>query len=147
MVMLAFSEKLGELLTEFKLQTIRWNLEYWQYLLLKSHGLLKLDMWWQNPRTCRPDCYKMGIAYLQDLTGKLGEDLTEEDAKKDSFDNLEELLICLEKKHNVTTERVLTHTWAILTYKWKDGPKIDKTNPIHTIHQDLYPPSYRRVTW
>lgn len=136
MVLLTFTGMKKDLLSRLKLQTTRWNLARWYKVCGRyPEGRAKLDIWWQNPRTCKPDCYKMGIAYVTKLEGKYGKYFNSRDAYLDGFNSLKDYINGLkETNHLPDKETVLEHEWAILTWKWDDGPHQPPVKKHFSLH-------------
>jgi hypothetical protein len=101
-----------------KKQTIRLNVAYWLKVFNSTN---KLDIWWLNPRNQHPDCYKMGVA-SGEIKTKYGKDLTDEDAFKDGFDSLGELLETLMMLHHFTKSEVLGRAWVVVLWVWSYEP-------------------------
>ncbi len=145
-MLLTFSVLYGELMSQTKKQTIRKNWKRWQdfYDKKKHHpggpadfnmimegcrvsphsnrnDYMKkhcpyLNMWWKNPRNGGTH---IGDALLIDLKVKRSDELTQEDAINDGFDNIEELLKALRGRNGHIKPE---DKWAVLTFDWLHGP-------------------------
>lgn len=120
-----------KLMDQTKLQTIRTNwVRWWKWAskgdiiiadmehrrLLIAPESRPLQIYWGNPRNGGA---KMGTGSLIGLQVKGPYDLTEEDAERDGFENLEEL----DRALNDTNGPLDYSTpLAILTFGWRDGP-------------------------
>ncbi len=116
MTLLTFSTLKDKLIRGEKKQTIRLNVSYWSDVIDKNN---KLDIWWLNPRNQHPDCHKMGIA-AGSYVIKRGNDLTDEDAIKDGFGGLGELIDKLMILHKFGRSDVLKSQWIIITWQWSE---------------------------
>ena len=119
MTLLTFKTNKDKIKHGIKKQTIRLNVAYWLKVFDSTN---KLDIWWLNPRNQHPDCYKMGIA-SGEIKTKYGRDLTEEDAVKDGFDSLDELLDTLMMLNKLTRTEVLSRELVVISWKWEGVQK------------------------
>jgi hypothetical protein len=114
MTLLTFNTLKDKLLNGEKQQTIRQNVSYWSKVLENGN---KLDIWWLNPRNRHPDCYKMGVA-VGTHTIKQGKYLTHEDAVKDGFCDVDELINILMSLHKYSRPEALGFDWLVISWKW-----------------------------
>lgn len=78
-------------------------------------------MWWMSPRVMHPECYKMGLADIPRIDIKLGLLFDQEDAERDGFDTVAELVDALGKINIMTENEVRRHVWGIIHFDWQDG--------------------------
>jgi len=117
-MLLTFSVLYDKLLSGEKLQTTRLNWRrWWDWAIHNWKKMLKLQMYWHNPRNGGK---KMGEAKCTSLVVKHVCALTEEDAKLDGFDTLEEYLAELERLNGGKLESL--DRVALIKFAWLDGP-------------------------
>ncbi|RLB67086.1 MAG: hypothetical protein DRH04_08470 [Deltaproteobacteria bacterium] len=114
MTLFTFHTNYDKLINETKLQSLRYNADYWINRLAKNN---KLDIWWRNPRNQQPDCKKLGIA-RGTATPLYGHEFTETTARDDGYDSMSELFEVLTELHNMTREDILKHRWAKVQWFW-----------------------------
>ena len=116
MVIITFKVLKEKLLSEEKTQTIRKNTR------VKVGD--SLYIWWGNPRFGNKptdEVKRLGVGWTLNVEVKCGSELTEEDAIKDGFNNLEELMEALMTLNKMTREEVLGYEeWKIITWKWTE---------------------------
>lgn len=116
MTLFTFQTNYNELIGETKLQSIRYNADYWISRLAKNR---KLDIWWLSPRNQNPDCKKLGIAFGV-ATPLYGHEFTIDTAIDDGYDDLYALLQTLMSLHKMECEEVLEHRWAAIRWFWTE---------------------------
>jgi len=95
-----------------KTTTLRKNAVYWEKVFNAGH---QLHLWSPSPRSGKGRFY--GVARFEDFEVCPGGLLTTQDAKKDGFNSVEELLKALEKLHKMYRKEVLSHLWGIITLR------------------------------
>ena len=128
MTLFTFNTSYDELIAETKLQSIRYNAEYWLTALAKNS---KLDIWWLNPRNQHPDCKKLGIASGH-ATPVYGHDITEQIARDDGYDTVGDLIPVLGELHSMNYEDVLEHRWAVVRWVWVERYWLDTPKTTQT---------------
>lgn len=124
MVLLTFTTKYEALIGLRKKQTIRANAEYWDKVATRMMDKLTkgkkeyFHIWWRNPRNKKKDCHKLGTAMLDSITYKKGIMFTLDDARRDGFGSVLELIYALGAANNILPEQVIEHRWAIIRFKW-----------------------------
>lgn len=113
-MLFTFNTNYAKLIDETKLQSLRWNADYYIPRLAKNS---KLDVWWRNPRTMAQDCRKLGIATGY-ATPIYGHEMTVDTARDDGYDSLHDLLDVLMDLHHLECETVLEHRWASIRWFW-----------------------------
>ena len=119
--MLTFSGQLEKILDGTKTMTTRHDTKHWYWSMIELGS--KLDMWWKNPRTKHPECYKIGIAVCSRTHRCTGQWFTSEDARKDGFDSLRDYKVRLGELNNLPHYEVDRVYWTQIEWDgWIDGP-------------------------
>jgi len=118
-MLLTFSRMYEKLLSQDKLQTIRFGWKRWiEWWDRRDRAMepKRLQIYWKNPRNGGK---KMGEGFAHSIALKTVGELTQEDAVLDGFLTLNELLFALEdiNGHLDKDEYV-----AIIQWEWTDGP-------------------------
>ena len=120
-MMLPFTGQRDEILDRIKTLSTRRDEKNWY--LLNCTKDTRLDMWWQNPRTRHPDCYKMGRALCSWTRPREGWKFTTEEAKWDGFDSVEDYVTRLGEMYDMDRVEVLDWVWTQIKWDiWLDGP-------------------------
>jgi len=117
MPLLVFTTKLEEVRTGKKRQTIRANAAYWSRYAPDSEKVAHI--WLGSPRTNKK-AKKLGCGHITNVQVKKGYQFKYEDAVRDGFESVEELVKALADLHKWTIDKVLKHEWAIIqfTHPW-----------------------------
>jgi len=117
---LVFTTMLEEVESGRKGQTIRHNWRFWVRAYEKGQNA---HVWLGTPRAGRFKEYakKLGI-FKFEVRVIQGQWLTEEDAHKDGFKHVPEMLLTLASLNRITVDRVQEDQWAVITLKRKVEP-------------------------
>ena len=125
--MLTFTGQLDKILDGTKTMTTRLDAKGWYFRTIAGGSVL--DMWWQNPRTRKPDCYKIGRTVCYSLDRKTGAYFDQKDAEQDGFPTIREYKEALAKLNNMPWYEVDRTMWTQIRWvdqsghaHWIDGP-------------------------
>ena len=128
-MMLTFSGQLDKILDGSKTMTTRLDAKEMKYReavrKFNAGEIVVGHMWWKNPRTGHPECYKIGQAQIRQVGRKKGEYLDTADAIRDGFDDLIDYKDALADLNDMGWTEVDRTTWTQIRWNkdfWLDGP-------------------------
>jgi len=128
-MMLTFTGQLDKILDGSKTMTTRLDAKERKYQeavrKFRAGEPVIAHMWWKNPRTRHPDCYKIGRVTVKQAGRKLGAYFDQEDATRDGFTTIREYKQELARLNEMPWYEVDRTTWTQIIWKksgWLDGP-------------------------
>lgn len=126
-MMLPFTGGLEKILDGTKTMTTRLDAKRHYYFHLNPG--LPLHIWWKNPRTRHPECYRVGIVACNWVCLTGGWDFTTEEAKMDGFDSVEDYITALGELNGMNRMEAINSSWTQINWgdnetgaEWLEGP-------------------------
>jgi hypothetical protein len=129
--MLPFTDQLYEIISGTKTMTTRLDAKLFYYMAIINRVMEQkdtiMDMWWQNPRTQKPECYKIGRVTVWGVARAQGAHFYQDDAVRDGFETLKEYKQTLARLNGMPWYEVDRKIWTQIQWKkdgWLEGPHL-----------------------